>query len=133
MGTGRNHVYVICLKQLLIGALKEQMRKEQWLLLPAPVNSYIYADLQGGLYLIKSVLQIVAAEAVSLTARTKTDSSAAKLNANLELLALQVHAAYGHINWVSVKKRLSQGGDKQVGGLTPQLITRLLSIPHTFL
>jgi len=103
-----------------------------WLLLPPPVSAYILADSQGGLYLIKAVLQIVAAEVISLTTHSKTDTSVELASANIELLALQVHAALGHINWTAVKQRLSQGGDGQVGGLPTGLVDRLLSLKTLF-
>jgi hypothetical protein len=46
-----------------------------WIRLPPPLSSYILAETQGGLYLIRGVLQIVSAEVISLTTHTKTDTS----------------------------------------------------------
>ena len=78
-----------------------------WLCLPPPLSSYIPAETQGGLYLIKGVLQLVAAEVISLTTHTKTDTSEEMASANINKLAQQVHAAFGHISWTAVKQRLT--------------------------
>ena len=103
-----------------------------WIRLPAPLLSYILAESQGGLYLIRAVLQIVSAEVISLTTHTKTDTSVEMAKADINKLALQVHASFGHINWTAVKQRLTQGGDEQVGGLTPALVDLLLAIKTLF-
>jgi hypothetical protein len=99
-----------------------------WLSLPPPNNEYIWAEEEQGLYILTAKLQLASPAVISLSTGANNVSTDALSKEQVEILALQIHASLGHLNWTSVKQLLKEGAISQVCELSARQKASILSL-----
>ena len=84
--------------------------------------------IRAGIAHLKAKLQLASPAVISLSTDTNNVSKGALTKEQVEVLALQIHASLGHMNWTAVKQLLKDGAVSQVCKLNAKQLASILSL-----